>query len=204
MIAGDFNAEIGVRQAMDNQLLIGSWSTGEQNYRGFMLKRWCELNDMLIANTMYPKTRKNIVTYVGPNKHERQIDYVLIGRKTRKLLRNSGSTGEVDLGSDHRGVEVILKLVQRRKKHGQRKQPKTAAWKSVNEDVFREKTDEIVQNAKISRDLQTRCEEIEEILLEAAVSSVETQIQDMDNADDEFLRGLLERRHALSIGTVKN
>ena len=128
VIAGDFNAEVGVRQVIDNQTLIGAWSIGEQNYRGFMLKRWCELNEMVIANTMYPKTKENIVTYVGPNNNERQIDFAFINRITRRNLRNAGSTKDVDLESDHRAIEVILELTQH-KTRSRNQQAKTISWK---------------------------------------------------------------------------
>ena len=117
VIAGDFNAEIGTRRETDNQKLIGEWSVGDQNYRGFWLKRWCELNELSIANTLFPKRRENIVTYVSPNKHERQIDFALVTRKTRKVLRNCGSTTELDMNSDHLAVEIVLELTMRKRKH---------------------------------------------------------------------------------------
>ena len=88
VIAGDFNAEIGTRREIDNQKLIGCWSIGDQNYRGFWLKRWCELNELTIANTLFPKRKDNIITYVAPNKHERQIDFALVTKRTRRILRN--------------------------------------------------------------------------------------------------------------------
>ena len=206
VIAGDFNAEIGIRQVIDNQKLIGSWSIGEQNYRGFMLKRWCELNDLSIANTLYPKTARNITTYVGPNKLERQIDFVLLSRKTRKMLRNAGSTGAVDLGSDHKTVEVFLEIARQKQRCRRQKRPKTVAWKSVNGDAFRSKTDELARCAELSADMRTRCEAIENILLEATASSSLNEIhgiQDSGNARDEILCGLLERRRTLGTGTAE-
>ena len=204
MIAEDFNAEIGERQVIDNQKLIGAWSTGVQNYRGFMLKRWCEVNDMTIANSLYPKTKQNTITYVGPNKHERQIDYALLSRRTKTILRNSGSTGEVDLGSDHRAIEVVLELTGPKKKRQHSKRTKTVAWKSVNEDMFRTKASELLQNAELSRDTQTRCQEIERILLDAAASSVDNEEAPIRATEgDQTLRELLERRRTLRTGTTE-
>ena len=202
VIAGDFNAEIGVRETIDNQRLIGQWSVGIQNYRGFVLKRWCELNGISIANTLYPKTKENIITYVGPNKHERQIDYVLLSDKTRKILRNASSTNDVDLGSDHRAVEVHLELAKQKKRCNQRKRTTTVAWEQVDVDKFRVKTDELVRIAEFSGDVQVRCEEIQKILLEATVSSAHSdRSQNTDGIENETLRELLERRRTLGIGT---
>ena len=204
VIAGDFNAEIGVRQVVDNQKLIGEWSIGEQNYRGFMLKRWCELHDVSITNTLYPKRREDIVTYVGPNKRERQIDYVLVSRHTRKLLRNAGSTGMMDLGSDHRAVEVALEFSRRKVKHRKGKRSRMVAWKSVKTDEYRTKTDELIGSLDACEDAQTRCEQIEKILLEAAVSAAENEeIQDRDGTENDALRELLELRRSLATGTLE-
>ena len=203
VVAGDFNAEIGVRQTIDNQRLIGEWSIGEQNYRGFMLKRFCELNDLAIANTMYPKTKANIVTFVGPNKHERQIDFALVNRRARRNLRNAGSNGDVDLGSDHRAIEVIVELTQQKKRR-RKKQMKHVSWKSVNTEEFTVKTDELTRNAGLSDGIESRCQQIEQILLEAAASSaVSQETPNANTPDNETLRELLKQRRAQKTGTVE-
>ena len=204
VIAGDFNAEVGVRQVIDNQKLIGEWSIGEQNYRGFTLKRWCELHDVSIANTLYPKRREHIVTYVGPNKHERQIDYALVSRHTRRIVRNAGSTEMVDLGSDHRSVEVVLELSGRRAKPRKGKRPKMAVWKNVKIDEYRTKTNELAGSLDVCGDAQARCEQIEKLLFEATVSSAETEERpDRHGHQSDELRELLKRRRSLDIGNVE-
>jgi len=202
VIAGDFNAEIGARETIDNQKLIGQWSIGVQNYRGFVLKRWCELHGLSIANTLYPKTKENTATYVGPNKHERQIDYVLLVERTRKILRNAGSTEDVDLGSDHRAIEVTLEIGKQKKRCNQRKRKTNIAWEHVDIDEFRVRTDELVRSAEFSGDIQAYCEEIQKILLEATASSARNdRSQNRDDTGNETLQALLERRRTLGIGT---
>ena len=77
-------------------------------------------------------------------------------------------------------------------------------WKHVRDDVFGVKTNELLHNTKLSDDVQTRCEEIENILLEAAVSSADGGgTQNEDFTGDEVLRELLERRRTLGISTVE-
>ena len=204
VIAGDFNAEIGTRRETDNQKLIGSWSIGEQNYRGFWLKRWCEPNELTIANTIFPKRKENIITYVAPNKHERQIDFALVTRRTRRILRNCGSIGEVDMNSDHLAIEIILELTQRRKKRKEQRGAKPVSWKDVNLAQFSAKTDELVRSCEFSDDLQTCCEQVERILLNAASDAAETTDNHAGQSiRDEMTRELIERRRTMKTGTAE-
>ena len=204
VIAGDFNAEVGTRQEIDNEKLIGSWSVGEQNYRGFWLKRWCETNELSIANTLFPKRREHIITYVAPNKQERQIDFALVTRKTRRILRNCGSTCEIDMNSDHLAVEVYLELTPKKKKNKKRPGAKTVSWKTVNLEEFGVKTNELVQNCSFEGDLQTRCKQIERILLDAAASSADIMgHRPVQIAGDDVTRQLIERRRTMKTGTAE-
>ena len=205
VIAGDFNAEIGTRMETDNQKLIGMWSAGDQNYRGFWLKRWCELNELSIANTFFPKRRENIITYIGPNKHERQIDFVLATRKTRKILRNCGSIKEVDMNSDHFAVEIVLELTMKKRKRKERCGVKPVSWKSVNLEEFSSKTDELLRSCDFQGDVKSCCEQVERVLLVAASSAADpaNHRAEQDDAGDEIMRELIERRRAMKTGTAE-
>ena len=204
VIAGDFNAEVGTRREIDNQKLIGSWSVGEQNYRGFWLKRWCEMNELTIANTIFPKRRENIVTYVAPNKHERQIDFALVTQKTRRILRNCGSSCEIDLNSDHLAVELHLELTRKRKRLKKHRGAKLVSWQSVNLEQYGAKTDELVQNSDFVDDLQTRCHQVERVLLDAASSAAGTTgHRPRQVTGDEVTRELMERRRTMKTGTAE-
>ena len=207
VITGDFNAEIGTRRDIDNQRLIGPWSVGDQNYRGFWLKRWCELNELTVANTLFPKRRESIITYIGPNKHERQIDFALVTKKTRRILRNCGSTREVDMNSDHFAVEIILDLTTQKKKKRklkQRRNAKLVSWKNVDLEQFGAKTDELVQRCDFEGDLQARCEQVERILLDAANNAADNVAPHTGHSTrDEVTRELMERRRAMKTGTAE-
>ena len=63
------------------------------------------------------------------------------------------STEEVDMGSDHRAVEVILELTMQKKRSKRRKRTKAVAWERVKHDEFRAKTDELVQSTEFSQDV---------------------------------------------------
>ena len=110
IIAGDFNAEIGERNDCDNPQFIGRHSIGTTNPRGAWLKRFCCFNSLAIANTLYIKSEENVITYVGPNRRPRQIDFILIDQKTKRLLKDAASTAELNMGSDHKAVKMKLRL----------------------------------------------------------------------------------------------
>ena len=110
IVGGDFNAEIGRHSEQDDAKYVGQFSMGVANSRGAWLKRFCYFKSLTIANTLYPKHEDNITTYRGPNSRPRQIDFVLIGQKTKRLLKDAGSVDEVNMGSDHRTLKVRMEL----------------------------------------------------------------------------------------------
>ena len=85
-IAGDFNASVGQNQGEDNPTTIGKHGFGEENARGLWLKQWCSLEDMCIANTMFPKPDIKKVTHAGISGNMRQIDFILVDKCLRKQL----------------------------------------------------------------------------------------------------------------------
>ena len=110
IICGDFNAEIGQRAETDDRRFIGDRTMGEQNPRGFWLKRWCEMQSITIANSLYPKRDEQIATYASPNGRRRQIDFVLVCARTRRLLKNAGVTTDLGIWSDHKSLEACFQL----------------------------------------------------------------------------------------------
>ena len=207
IIGGDFNAEIGARSEVDNQNYIGSWSIGQQNYRGFWLKRWCELEEVFVANTFYPKTNENTVTYVGPNQHGRQIDYFLVCRRTKRLMRNAGSVADIDMGSDHRAIELVMEIGTN-KRRNQRGKPltgdrtKRVAWKHVCTEKYPSQVSDLFTESQTPANTEKRCEFIEATLLEACrLSEKLEETEDMSEGVDETLRELIERRRAMKTST---
>ena len=148
--------------------------------------------------------KENIITYVAPNKHERQIDFALVTRKTRRILRNCGSTCKVDMNSDHLAVEVVLELIPKKKKLKKRCCAKPVSWTTVNLEEFSVKTNELSQNGIFGSDSQTRCEQVERILLDAASSSADTTRRHSNQtAGDEVTKELIERRRTMKTGTAE-
>ena len=141
VIAGDFNAEIGERNDFDDSRFIGKHSIGITNPRGAWLKRYCCLNNLTIANTLYTKPEEQKVTYVGPNLRPRQIDFILIDQKTKRLLQDAASIQALNMGSDHRTVSMKL-LLDVKPKIRERKQ--RVEWGQVCVEAFRANTERLI------------------------------------------------------------
>ena len=65
IIAGDFNASVGQQQIEDHPTTVGRHGFGEENARGHWMKQWCNLENMCIANTMFPKPNTKKVTHTS-------------------------------------------------------------------------------------------------------------------------------------------
>ena len=125
-----------------------------------------------MANTLYPKTDENIMTYVGPNRNARQIDFFLVCRKTKRLMRNAGSVGDIDMGSDHRAIEMVVecKTNNRRNQHGKpldAVQTRRVPWNHVCTERYASQVSSILNRSPAPTDTEKRCEFIEATLLEA-------------------------------------
>ena len=196
IVGGDFNAEIGAHSEQDDAKYVGQFSIGETNSRGAWLKRFCYFKNLTIANTLYPKHEKNITTYKGPNSRPRQIDFILVGQKTKRLLKDAGSVDEVNMGSDHKAVKVRMEITTRRSKKSQRKRNKPVAWTDVNGEMFRTKTEALLRENQLSENLQTRCEQVEQILLKATRMASERNAEETAEMD-ATLRYLIETRRPM-------
>ena len=198
MVAGDFNAEIGGRAEQDNSKYIGPCTMGEQNFRGFLLKRWCELQHLTIANSIFPKSQDQLETFRDPNQRPRQIDYILVCSRMKKRLRDVSTTGEIHMGSDHRAIKarmnVVLKTSNRPKTHGKHR----IVWEQVCLRSFERETEVALQESSGTQSLQKYCEQIENILLTAARNSTNQTSDETQTADEEghALKVMIQARQA--------
>ena len=53
VLLGDFNASIGSHMQYIWQEVVGCYSAGEHNERGFKLLQCCVINNLFIANTIF-------------------------------------------------------------------------------------------------------------------------------------------------------
>ena len=175
MIAGGFNAVVGRRVDTDDKRTLGPFGIGDMNPRGDWLKQWATLENLVISNTYYDKPPAKRTTYIGPNGEERQIDFILIDRLTWKKVKDSGSTNDLDLGSDHKATRLRLRW----KREGA---PNTSSskkqrvrrhydWQQVDKELFSRGVQQKLEDLQLSERLHDRCQQIEGALNEAATNS---------------------------------
>uniref|UniRef100_A0A0L8G8U0 Endonuclease/exonuclease/phosphatase domain-containing protein n=1 Tax=Octopus bimaculoides TaxID=37653 RepID=A0A0L8G8U0_OCTBM len=82
---GDFNGHVG-KWILGFEGVHGGKGIGERNLEGRMLLEFCDEKELCV-NTWFRKTKKRKVTFsAGGN--ETEIDFMLVGRKNRKYLRD--------------------------------------------------------------------------------------------------------------------
>ena len=205
IVGGDFNAEIGERNELDDPSFIGKHTIGNTNPRGAWLKQFCCLNGLAISNTLYPKCKENIATYIGPNLRPRQIDYILVDRRTKCLLRDAASAQAPNIGSDHKAVQMRLCLDVKFKA---RKSKQRVDWNHICPDFFRENLERMISHQEVSSNSNQTCHALEQILLRAATESVNSRHAgeaggQSNNMADEQVRTLIKRRWTVSHGTAE-
>ena len=198
IVAGDFNAEIGERNEFDDPRYVGKHSIGITNPRGAWLKRFCCFNSLTLASTLYPKPQERMVTYIGPNSRPRQIDFILVDQKTKRLIQDASSTQDLNMGSDHKAVQMKLQLDITLKP---RRRKQRVEWHQVSPAAFKTNSERIILQRELPSAADETCRIIECTLLQAAEESVirrsdETEERPL-NAVDETLRGLIERRRIM-------
>uniref|UniRef100_A0A0L8H0B0 Endonuclease/exonuclease/phosphatase domain-containing protein n=1 Tax=Octopus bimaculoides TaxID=37653 RepID=A0A0L8H0B0_OCTBM len=83
---GDFNGHFG-KWILGFESVHGENGIEERNLEGRMLLEFCDEKELCVVNTWFRKTEKRKVTFsAGGN--ETDIDFVLVGRKNRKYLRD--------------------------------------------------------------------------------------------------------------------
>ena len=110
MIAGDFNAKLGLKQD-DSELFMGNYGKGTRNENGQILTEFLIANRLFAANTTFEHKIKHRSTWHGcilNNPIHNQIDYLLLPRKLRSMLQDSRSIHRHIFSSDHSIVKTII------------------------------------------------------------------------------------------------
>ena len=116
ILLGDFNAKVGDQHSVWPEV-VGRYGLGEVNDRGLQLLQFCAINNLVISNTLFRHSKKRRATWVSPNgKTMNQIDYVIIQRKSKNIVKNSRAYHSAEIGSDHFPVLANLELRTRKPK----------------------------------------------------------------------------------------
>ena len=129
---GDFNGHVG-KYAEGFEGVHGGNSVGKRNAEGRRLLEFCDERELCEANTWFKKTDKRKITYSGGGGCGTEIDFVLVGEKYRKYIRD---VKMIPWELQHRMVVVdldkkVLKKIVRKERIIRRK-----IWK-LNENQTR-------------------------------------------------------------------
>ena len=106
-IAGDFNSWVGLAQSDVEGNVVGPCAIARRNDRGSLLVSWCQTNAFFIANTFSNRHAADSWTYKN-SQQKTQIDFVLLEESLRNRVLRCDVMPEIDFGSDHRPVGLLL------------------------------------------------------------------------------------------------
>ena len=78
-IIGDWNARVGNQETPG---ATGKFGLGVQNEAGQRLIEFCQENARVIENTLFPKHKRRLYTWISPDgQNQNQIDYILCSQR---------------------------------------------------------------------------------------------------------------------------
>src|SRR5699024_2750556 len=101
MIIGDLNARVG-RKDHTTADVIGIQGENKRNDNGRRLIDYCIGDDLIIANTFHEhKEIHKIAREVRSRGEKSIIDYIIMERGSRKLIKDTNITRSAEIFSDH-------------------------------------------------------------------------------------------------------
>ena len=89
--------------------------TGQSNKRGFWMKQWLRIQNVVALHTAFKNTEKQY-TFRSPSGKEKQLYYVVIDRRNRRYCTDAESNDMGSLGSGHRSVNAHFRFPCAKKK----------------------------------------------------------------------------------------
>lgn len=116
ILLGDFNAKIGsLVDTVNYQNVRGRYMADKLNENGELLLSFCHRNKFIVANSLFPKK------HYGTWQHYRSkkwscLDYCVVRMEDRKHVIDCGVNREFECWTDHRAVEISIKIKFEKKK----------------------------------------------------------------------------------------
>ncbi|CAF4028768.1 unnamed protein product, partial [Rotaria magnacalcarata] len=106
ILAGDFNARIGIDSHKTNPRVIGKHTYHHStDDNGNRLVNYCEACNIRSTQSRFPQPQSRSWTWLHPNNNSKaQLDHILINGKWINSIRNVRAYNTVELNSDHRIV----------------------------------------------------------------------------------------------------
>lgn len=113
ILAGDFNARIGMDSHESNPRIVGpNCYHAATNHNGVRLLKLCESTNLRPAHTHFGNRRSRLATFhpVNPEHPMTQIDHIMINTKWWKSIKSCRAFNTIDIGSDHKVVTAHFRL----------------------------------------------------------------------------------------------
>ena len=82
-IIGDWNTKVGSQETPG---VTGKFGLGIQNEAGQRLIEFCQMNALVIANTLFQQHKRRLYTWTSPDgQHQNQTDYILYSKDGEAL-----------------------------------------------------------------------------------------------------------------------
>ena len=202
IIGADCNAQAGKRSDDDNPHTIGQHLMTPHNARGQWLKNWASTHDLVLTNTFFDKPPHNIDTFTGPNQVPRQIDYILVTRGFWKTVRNCESNLSIDLGSDHKTVQLCSTITRPRKRqmnNAHKRQAPTkktkTTWPPTDLTTYTNNLTTQLEDTLLSTQLDERWQQIEEAI-KITISNLNDHTTQRSTHHNLQLTELIDQRRA--------
>ena len=82
--------------------IVNKFGHGVQNEAGQRLRKFCQENSLVIANTFFQQHKRRLNTWTSPDgQHRNQTDYILCSQRWRSSIQSAKTRPGADCGSDH-------------------------------------------------------------------------------------------------------
>ena len=139
IIAGDLNGHVG-RGSEGYEGVHGGRGYGTRNKEGDRILEFGSAMDMVVTNTMFSKRDSRLITFETGKKKKKvtsQIDYILIGKKNMKLVKDVKVIAGEEIAKQHRLVIGDLRVVCP-KVVKKAYVPRRKTWKLKNKHISRD------------------------------------------------------------------
>ena len=112
---GDCNAKVGSQETPG---VTGKFGLGIRNEPGQILIEFCQVNALVIANTLFQQHKRRLYTWTSPDgQHQNQIYNTLCSQRWTRSIQLAKTRLGADCGSDHELLIAKFRLKESRENH---------------------------------------------------------------------------------------
>lgn len=144
ILLGDFNAQVG-NERTGYEEVVGKYGYGRRNVEGERLLDLCNRNGLVIGNTWFQKRDSHRITrYSWNGEQKTQIDYVVVSKEKKKMLKDVKIIPSVGMDGDHRLLVADIQIEGTVRKRREYTEKKLKVWK-LSEIPVREEYQQMIR-----------------------------------------------------------